>query len=246
MSETNKKSTFWFYGYFAFLRKLGMTMWKKFWILRYRSVWQIRQNDKKLVVCAWLGFRSCLLGLWACARLGFCHAVLSFWAFCKKAKNPKKFKAHFKFMDTSLRSVWQKFKIFSFIQSQYDKTIWYDWIWFWLKIEICLNFGDIMPFFRGFCFAPSYLLTHFTMQNLFLPNRYAIFDSLQWRADTDWEQMNFALGCHAKFTHTCLRWLYFGISSCLFYAFFEFLRQNLHLNLCRKKIAITLIYKTYK
>ena len=97
-----------------------------------------------------------------------------------------------------------KFKIFSFIQSQYDKTSWYDWIWFWLKIEICLNFGVIMPFFRGFCFAPSYLLAHFYYAKPFLPNRYAIFDSLQWRADKDWKQINFALVCHAKFTHTFL------------------------------------------
>ena len=138
------------------------------------SVWQIwkvldtslslsmTNSSKRQKTC-----RSRLLGLWACARLGFCHAVLSFWAFCKKAKNPKKFKAHFKFMDTSLRSVWQKFKIFSFIQSQYDKTSRYDRILFWLKIEICLNFGDIMPFFRGFCFALSYLLTHFYYANPF-------------------------------------------------------------------------------
>ena len=97
-----------------------------------------------------------------------------------------------------------KFKIFSFIQSQYDKTSRYGRIWFWLKIEVCLNFGDIMPFFRGFCFALSYLLTHFYYAKPFLPNRYAIFNDLQWRADTDWEQMNFALDCHAKFTHTFL------------------------------------------
>ena len=230
-----------------FLAKAQYDKYEKFWILRYRSVWQIRQNDKKLVVCTWLGFHSRLLGLWVCARLGFCHAVLSFWAFYKKAKNPKKFKAYFKFMDTSLTLSMTKFKIFSFIQSQYDKTSWYGRIWFWLKIEICLNFGDIMPFFRGFCFVPSYLLTHFYYAKPFLPNRYAIFNDLQKRADTDWEQMNFALGCRAKFTHTCLRWwfiLYFGISSCLFYAFFEFsLHQNLLWNLCRKN-AITLIYKT--
>ena len=43
----------------------------------------------------------------ACKHKSKQKSILSFWAFCKKAKNPKKFKTYFKFVDTSLCSVWQ-------------------------------------------------------------------------------------------------------------------------------------------
>ena len=111
-------------------------------------------------------------------------------------------------MDTSLCPVWQQ-----------ECSVWQNLRYFLLfKVSMTRQVGmaefgftwNLLEFwwynaiFSWILFCAIISANTFLLCKPFLPNRYAIFDSLQWRADTDWEQMNFALGCHAKFTHTFL------------------------------------------
>ena len=51
------------------------------------------------------------------------HTTCCHFEWALRAKNPKKFKARFKFVDTSLRSVWQEITKYDKNIAKYDKNI---------------------------------------------------------------------------------------------------------------------------